>query len=101
MNNDKVNSVLRSIIDRILSLGLTPESYPHDGHLPYFTLQAHIAALRHALAMCEHAIDMPEEKLEKKMRWLGFIQGVLWMTGVRTISNSKYDNIPDDERDPI
>jgi len=33
-----------------------------------------------------------QAKLEKAMRWLGFIQGVLWATGVRTIDEMRADN---------
>ena len=34
-----------------------------------------------------------EGKLEKAFRWLGFVQGVLWASGCRTIAEMRSDNI--------
>jgi hypothetical protein len=57
--------------------------------------------------MCQEAVKfLPRHKIgepvpdpkeiqaamEKAMRWLGFIQGVLWSTGVRTIDQMREDN---------
>jgi len=33
-----------------------------------------------------------EDKIEKTMRWLGFVQGVLWVYGVYTLEQLKADN---------
>jgi hypothetical protein len=33
-----------------------------------------------------------EDKIEKAMRWLGFVQGVLWVCGVYTLEQLKADN---------
>lgn len=38
-----------------------------------------------------HAFDFEEDRL----RWLGFIQGALWVMRIRTIENMKRDNMPD------
>jgi len=40
--------------------------------------------------MCVKIHDMDEEG--KAMRWLCFVQGVLWMTGRRTIDQMRDDN---------
>jgi len=96
MNDAKVDEVLSGIVSRLLALGFEPERWPSDKSLPL--LAPTTAALRHALWMCYEAIMFPPEKLEKKMRWLGFIQGVLWMTGVSTIEDAKQANMPDEEK---
>lgn len=47
-------------------------------------------ALAHAKWMCEEVHSMTDEG--KAMRWLCFVQGVLWMTGRRTIDQMRDDN---------
>lgn len=55
---------------------------------------------QHARWMCRQAIVSlkinfaadPAQSKEKAMRWLGFIQGVLWSTGVRSIDEMRADN---------
>lgn len=52
----------------------------------------------------EHVIDMlPEMRVfiadsryEKVMRWLGFVQGVLWSTGAYTLDELKAHNAPEE-----
>jgi len=44
---------------------------------------------------CDSCHPPPRETpadLEKAMRWLGFIQGVLWSTGTRSIDEMREDN---------
>jgi len=47
-------------------------------------------ALAHAKWMCEEIALM--DNPGKAMRWLCFVQGVLWMTGRRTIDEMRDDN---------
>ena len=49
-------------------------------------------AVAHALWMCEQAKTFVPADMEKAARWLGFIQGVLWMAGIRTIDEMRDDN---------
>lgn len=49
-------------------------------------------ACEHALWMCEQAKTFVPLDMEKACRWLGFIQGVLWMAGIRTIAEMRDDN---------
>jgi hypothetical protein len=65
------------------------------------------AQQQHARWMCQEVLRFhpshrigeppPDPKeiraaFEKAMRWLGFIQGVLWSTGVKTIDEMREDN---------
>lgn len=51
----------------------------------------------HLLWMIEEAIAFPEEKTEKAMRWLGFVQGALWARGWITIDDAKRQSMPPGE----
>ena len=62
-----------------------------------FTLSAILPsagqALQHCLWMCaEIPTFIKDGKEAKAMRWLGFIQGVLWVTGRASIEEMKADN---------
>lgn len=50
--------------------------------------------LSHARWMCQEVLSNPEFSEGKAKRWLGFVQGVLWTTGVRTVEQMKDDNRP-------
>jgi hypothetical protein len=52
--------------------------------------------LSHASGMLD-SIDsfMDEGRREKAFRWLGFVQGVLWVRGVYSIDQLKEHNRPD------
>lgn len=91
MTNDKVNEVLADIYS--LLAGYNPrrlEGEEADG-------PSRGDALRHCRAIAQLAIEMPAEKLEKKFRWLGFIQGVLWTTGMQSLDELKRANMPNEE----
>jgi hypothetical protein len=45
--------------------------------------------------MIDEALSWPAERLEKKFRWLGFVQGVLWTEGVIDIDDAKKQNMPE------
>jgi len=51
--------------------------------------------LNHLYWMCDQvAVFISENRIEKAMRWLGFIQGAFWVLGVRTVEEMKKDNMP-------
>lgn len=57
------------------------------------------AQLGHAMWMCSELEGMSERgemssahAVEKAMRWLGFVQGVLWAAGVYSVDDMKDDN---------
>ncbi len=53
------------------------------------------AALGHVLWMCVEAQKFVNEgRMEKAMRWLGFIQGALWARSYSSIEDLKVDNMP-------
>src|ERR1700677_4418928 len=103
MDNAKVDEVLRGIINRLDEDGYTPERWPADEEFPPFPASPQgpvvsVLACNHVLWMAREAITWGAERLEKKFRWLGFIQGVLWVTGEMTIEESKNMNKPAEEK---
>lgn len=47
----------------------------------------------------EAAVLLRAGRIGKSLRWLGFMQGVLWATGKQTIEQLKEMNKPPEERD--
>ena len=69
--------------------------------LPPSLLPSAQTGLKHALWMCgEVRRQVMAGQVDKAMRWLGFVQGVLWMAGVSTIDSMREDNstMPDTAR---
>lgn len=100
MNVDRVNAALKQCRDILKadsdgdSEPVTP--VPADTSKP---LKGH-AALNHVLWMCEEAVSWPAERKEKKLRWLGFVQGVLATELAKTVESMKDMNIPTKEDYP-
>lgn len=46
--------------------------------------------IRHVIEMCHKLQNFKNE--EKANRWLGFIQGVMWVFNIRTIEEMRRDN---------
>lgn len=52
----------------------------------------------HLLYMCDTGKQfVQDERIEKAMRWLGFVQGALWALGIATIDEMKRWNMPKEE----
>jgi len=49
-------------------------------------------ALRHMLNMCDGIEKLYDEDVEKAMRWVGFMQGVLWAQGSFTLNEMREHN---------
>lgn len=64
-----------------------PEQWPTNKPNP-----DEFQALEHALWMCEETRKFARYDVEKAMRWLGFIQGVLWTTQGKSIDDMMVDN---------
>jgi hypothetical protein len=94
MNNQKVDEVLRGYKKLLEDHGYTAKRFPTGQKLPYRGSQP---ALEHLIWMCNEALTFPAERLEKKCRWLGFVQGVLWRENLSTIEEAKKKNMPEGE----
>ena len=48
--------------------------------------------LEHLAWMCEEALTFVDEKSDKAQRWLGFIQGILWATNLKSIPEMRNES---------
>jgi len=54
--------------------------------------------IRHISWMCEEAQTFLPRKVEKAMRWLGFVQGCLWCLSLKSLNDLRDDSMPDGEK---
>ena len=77
----------------LLKKEFPPEKMPED--LGEFSPETKAAWLKHACYMAQRIPEFLEEnRREKAMRWLGYLQGILNMSGVITLRDAKEDNMP-------
>lgn len=106
MKPEKVLEVVKGHEEYLLSSLYTPERMgPELRHSV-----GSEALVNHILWMCQEVPRFLVEqtspatprynssKVEKAMRWLGFIQGCLYCLGEYTIDELKKDNMPDEEK---
>jgi hypothetical protein len=88
MTPSQVEEVLVRYQETLLIQGAKPIRHKTAAILP-----SKADAINHALWMCEQVqgFDL-NEHWEKAMRWLGFIQAILWCHGVASIDSMKEDN---------
>jgi hypothetical protein len=98
MDNAKVNKAFQDVLDTLVGHALDPDNAERWGDganaVPSALTRVHRQA-EHVMWMCQEAMSWPAERLEKKFRWLGFVQGVLWSLGLQTIEESKKSNMPE------
>ena len=68
--------------------------FPHNEHIDLDYLERDkIAALRHCHRMLDDIEQFVKEgRIDKAYGWLCFIQGCLWMSGLRTLNELKNHN---------
>lgn len=98
MTPQKVREVLKLYEDGVLG-GVKPVRIDSGELLDIIDSEHDEDALRKHLAwMCQEAAAFPDEKVEKMMRWLGFIQGCLYSLGSYKLDELKQHNMPDPGR---
>jgi hypothetical protein len=86
MTREKILSVVAACRRRIGSVESVRQ--PANGMIPTYDV-----CFRHATWMCDQIeIFVSENRLDKANRWIGFIQGILWVTGRATIDQMREDN---------
>lgn len=91
MNNEKIQEVLNLYSDmaRAIILDDTATS-------PWRALEVHVAKKIHSMVpACEEYLR--DDRREKLMRWLGFMQGAWWVAGVFSVDELKKHNMPSGE----
>lgn len=87
MTPDQVITAVDKYALEFAKFGVKAERWPLEKPSPDT-----FGALAHALWMCEETRTIAREDVEKAMRWLGFIQGVLWTTQGMKITDMMIDN---------
>lgn len=93
MTKDEVRTLLDQYEQRLSDAKMAPADWPHG--LP-LTPADEARALTHVQSMIpkmREFLQSPEPKhWDKVMRWLGFLQGVLWTFGWYTLEELKSHN---------
>ncbi len=96
MTPEKVKQVVQKYRHHICAIGdpaIKPTEYPSDIKIDSQCDKSYFPMFLHILWMCDKIEEMiTHNQIDKSMRRLGFIQGVLWTTGLRTIDQLKEDN---------
>lgn len=96
MNSQKILEVI-AVYRKYFEKNNIPKSdFPHDQLLTQYGCHASELALSH----CHGMLDKMEQfiaqgRLEKAFRWLGFIQGTMWLSGCFTLEDLKNHSRPD------
>lgn len=89
MTPERILEVVESYGPALLAVAPLGE----ERYLPSGILPTRSAACAHALFMCREIKSLlAEGKVEKAMRWLGWVQCTLWVFGLRSIGDLKGDN---------
>lgn len=93
MTPDGVRNTLRLCISRLNERfpGMQAIAMPEDD-MKKTQILPHIITIPHLLFMCEEIVKFDDT--EKTMRWLGFIQGVMWAEGLASINEMRNWNRP-------
>lgn len=102
MTPEKVVSVLSQYRRRLATTPMRLSQEQFDSYCHWRHGVPHRDVLCHLAWMCEQAIDfVAEGRMEKAMRWLGFIQGVLWALGIKTLNELRDDSKPDEQEEEL
>lgn len=90
MTKAKIREVLNIYKEELVRRNFSRHEFSHDK-----TLHSRIDSLQHVFAMIDKIEEfLEEDRMEKVFRWLGFIQGCLWASGLYTIKELKNHSRP-------
>jgi len=98
MTPEKVIEVLASLKDTLLCElldGTPPEQLDAEDYKNSIEFVSEDRAIQHFAWMCDEATKLVQQgRMEKAMRWLGFINGGVWMCGLLTLDEVKQLSAP-------
>jgi hypothetical protein len=102
MTKEKLKSVFeyyfKHIEERWAASGVKPKQMNLGESSSFVAFINTDAQVSHFLFMCQEAQKFVDEgRIEKAMRWLGFIQGVLWADNEFTLDDLKNHSRPDED----
>lgn len=101
MTPEKTKKVLAYYLEVLDRAGVTPRQLGSDSYDQLFEqlpLVTQCVAVHHAAWMCQVATQFVEEgRMEKAMRWLGWINCTMWMNNLLTLNQVKEACAPEAE----
>ncbi|MES2931694.1 MAG: hypothetical protein V4682_03290 [Patescibacteria group bacterium] len=94
MTPEKILEVVRMYRSRFVAMNVEPRDYPHEELVIFKQGEDPLAHCCGMLPKME--IFIHEGRIEKAMRWLGFVQGCLWMSGVYSLDDLMSHRRPDE-----
>jgi hypothetical protein len=88
MKPEQTKKVLRTYENLLTKKGFESKRIPSTD-IPINEVKYNKEILNHICWMCAEAQRFDENKLDKINRWLGFIQGTLWTSGLFTIDDMR------------
>jgi hypothetical protein len=98
MTKEKLKSLFQQYADLIHSCAPTAKPCRFEGVLANQSIWTFRTdqRLSHLLFMCQEAqVFVDTDRVEKAMRWLGFLQGALWSHAYCTLDELKRHAMPD------
>lgn len=91
MTPEQIKRVAMQYLSEFQRLGEEPERFVPTENEPH---PMEKAARKHAWWMCYEIVCFVDQgEVDKANRWLGFVQGVLWAFGYKTIDEMRDDNL--------
>jgi hypothetical protein len=90
MTSEKLQTVIDTYRAKFLAMGIPKIDFPHER-----ILDIPVLGLGHCHGMLDRMEEfIKENRLDKVYRWLGFIQGVLWIQKIYTLDDLMNHNRP-------
>lgn len=91
MKTEQMTKLLKHYYSLLETKGYEPIKV-EGKDLPIEEIKYNKHMLNHICWMCQEAQQYVTENSEKTNRWLGFIQGVIWTSGIFTIDDMRDHN---------
>jgi hypothetical protein len=100
LTSEKLISVFEFYRDELAKKGIAAEQLKDEDYHAKASDLLVSTHLGHVAWMCDAAIGfVQEDRIEKAMRWLGYVQGVLYIAGEYTLDDLKNHSRPDSVRE--
>lgn len=93
MTDQQILDLLNEYEGTLRALGYQEIEADHEINLQVYWQDVKKTSLQHVLSMIPVLRSfLAAGKMEKVMRWLGFIQGIFWMNGLHTLNALRSHN---------
>lgn len=99
MTDQKIIQIIEDYRRMFKKMDIVKIDVRHEERLPSPFSRRQTFSLGHCYGMLDKMeIFLKESRREKVMRWLGFIQGVLWVNLLHSLEDLMKQSMPDKER---